>query len=252
MRYFFVLLFFIAPSFSHAFQVSNLEITGTNPYTFTFDVTGSNGQPYIGIAPSELQPQTSSDQLYLSSCDGTLLNDDTPPPYLWHLCYKNFTGDGAYSFNFTVREGYTAGAFGIELTDSIVSVDTWYTSLLWEINENNPTLTSFVGIGATAPIVDNISFINFDDINPSDMLASVRAGTTETTKKALPLLVFLGIPIGFLLVLLLIGMINNTLTPVKKETVRHGRRVINPSGTDFIEHSAKDLELKRNYGKTKE
>lgn len=65
----------------------------------------------------------------------------------------------------------------------------------------------------TTPTGGGISFVDFDDITPTDMLASVRQGTIDTADKTLPLLVFLGIPLGFLLVLFLINLINQTLTP---------------------------------------
>lgn len=89
----------------------------------------------------------------------------------------------------------------------------------------------------TTPTGGGISFIDFNDITPSDMLASVRQGTVETTGKTLPLLVFLGIPLGFLLVLLLIGMINKTLTPETSLTSRRG------NGRGWTAHGVMEHDL---------
>lgn len=103
----------------------------------------------------------------------------------------------------------------------------------------------------TPPTAGAFSFVDFNDVSPTEMIASVQAGTVGTTDKVLPLLTLLGIPLGFLLVLMLIGMINKTLTPEK--TGKKGRtEIINPKGDDIVYHSAKDLEFKRNYGRRKE
>jgi len=103
----------------------------------------------------------------------------------------------------------------------------------------------------TTPTAGAYSFVDFNDVSPTEMIASVKAGTVDTTDKVLPLLTLLGIPLGFLLVLMLIGMINKTLTPEK--TGKKGRtEIINPQGDDIVYHSAKDLEFKRNYGRRKE
>lgn len=75
----------------------------------------------------------------------------------------------------------------------------------------------------TTPTGGAISFIDFNDITPTDMLASVRQGTIDTADKTLPLLVFLGIPLGFLLVLFLINLINQTLTPETTAKRGNGR-----------------------------
>jgi len=60
------------------------------------------------------------------------------------------------------------------------------------------------------------SFVDFNDVSPTDMVASVRQGTVETTGKTLPLLVFLGIPLAFLLLVMVSKLINNTVAPQKK------------------------------------
>jgi hypothetical protein len=69
----------------------------------------------------------------------------------------------------------------------------------------------------------NISFIDTNDITPEQMFASVKEGTVETTEKTLPLLVFLGIPVALLLLLALINLINQTLTPENSRKSHGGK-----------------------------
>jgi len=98
----------------------------------------------------------------------------------------------------------------------------------------------------------HIGFVNTNDYTTDQMLANVIEGTKNTTKKTLPLLVFLGIPLAFALLAFLIFLINKTLTPTKEERgAKRGKTVINPSGMDIIYHNKEDLELKRNYGTRK-
>lgn len=79
----------------------------------------------------------------------------------------------------------------------------------------------------TAPILGGaFSFVDFNDVSPSDMVASVREGTVETTGKTLPLLIFLGIPLAFLLLVMVSKLISDTVKPEKKgrgrEWTAHG------------------------------
>jgi hypothetical protein len=93
----------------------------------------------------------------------------------------------------------------------------------------------------------------------SDVGNTLTASVQNTNDSVLPLLTFVGIPIGFLIAGILINMINNTLTPakeeeeiqVKKKRGRPRKTVINPNGEDLITQSASDLEFKRNYGRSK-
>jgi len=110
----------------------------------------------------------------------------------------------------------------------------------------NPLFSSAVTVSAyvaptttptTTPTTGGISFVDFNDITPTDMLASVRQGTIDTADKTLPLLVFLGIPLGFLLVLFLIGLINKTLTPENSTTSRRG------NGRGWTAHGAMEHDL---------
>lgn len=93
------------------------------------------------------------------------------------------------------------------------------------------------------------SFINFDDITPSDLIASVKDGTQQTTQKTLPLTVLVGIPLAFLILLAVVNFLQQTVSEEKTIKRRGKKDIINPKGEDFIHHSAKDLEFKREYGK---
>lgn len=70
----------------------------------------------------------------------------------------------------------------------------------------------------TPTVAGAFSFVDFDDVSPTDMVASVRQGTVETTGKTLPLLIFLGIPLAFLLLIMVSKLISDTVKPEKKNS----------------------------------
>jgi len=48
-------------------------------------------------------------------------------------------------------------------------------------------------------------------VTTADLLASVTSGVQDTTAVLLPMLVFVGIPVGFVIVRYLIGLIKSTV-----------------------------------------
>jgi len=122
------------------------------------------------------------------------------------------------SFDFTNTSEYVAKYVYVTCDDgSNVSEAT----SIWESNANNAifTISAYVApttTPTTTPVAGAFSFVDFNDVSPTDMVASVRAGTVETTGKTLPLLVFLGIPLAFLLLVMVSKLISNSVKPEKK------------------------------------
>lgn len=75
---------------------------------------------------------------------------------------------------------------------------------------------------------------------PLEMSATVFNGTTATFQDLVPLFKFAGVPIAFMIAVLLISFINRSIEKKKEKKA---------STEDLIYHSANDLEFKRNYGK---
>jgi len=102
----------------------------------------------------------------------------------------------------------------------------------------------------TIPVVQNALWGSsngfWGSTTPLDISETVVASVQATGIDIYPLLKFVGIPMGFLIALYLVWLINKTLTPEKR-----GTRIINPDGDDIIYHSAEDLEFKREYGQVK-
>lgn len=84
------------------------------------------------------------------------------------------------------------------------------------------------------------------DTSIGDVTTAMEASVQATGANVWQLLTFVGIPLAFLLAGFLIYLINKQLTPVKSSA--ENKEIINPGGSDFIYHSAEDLEFKRNYG----
>lgn len=76
------------------------------------------------------------------------------------------------------------------------------------------TITEFV----PPSTVGAFSFVDFDDVSPTEMVASVRQGTVDTMGKTLPLAVFLGIPLAFLLLVMVSKLIGDSVKPQKKSS----------------------------------
>jgi hypothetical protein len=76
---------------------------------------------------------------------------------------------------------------------------------------------------------------------PSVIAGDLEASVQATGANIWPLIAIVGIPVGFLIALWLVMLINKELTPIK-ETKKEKKY-------DFIYHSADDLEFKNNYGK---
>jgi len=120
----------------------------------------------------------------------------------------------------------------------------------------NPTLFTLNAYTSPAILGGTYSFIDFADITPSDMIASVKDGTQQTTGKTLPLIVLVGIPLAFLILLALVNFLQQT---VKEDTRKRGKKAQDDfkklfkeeKKEDFIYHSAEDLEFKREYGNRK-
>lgn len=95
-----------------------------------------------------------------------------------------------------------------------------------------------------------VSFINYDDITPNDMLASVRAGVQDSTENILPMIALVGIPIAFLLLLALINFINQSVDSKKLTTGKKSGREWTARGVldhDLAEFKKKERSrIKRN------
>lgn len=60
------------------------------------------------------------------------------------------------------------------------------------------------------PPTQSIAFVDTNDVSTADMVASVRGGVASTTDGALPIAVLVGIPIAFLILVMVIMMIQDT------------------------------------------
>ena len=78
------------------------------------------------------------------------------------------------------------------------------------------TIEPYVAPTTTPTVAGAFSFVDFNDVSPTDMVASVREGTVETTGKTLPLLVLLGIPLAFTVLIMLSKLISDTVKPETK------------------------------------
>lgn len=82
------------------------------------------------------------------------------------------------------------------------------------------------------------------ETTPLQIIGGMEASVQETGMNLWPLLVFVGIGLAFSIGGMLVINIKQNAGVGSKET-------INPKGEEFIEHSAEDLEFKREYGKRK-
>jgi len=85
------------------------------------------------------------------------------------------------------------------------------------------------------------------DTTPSDITDTLQASVQATGLNIWPLIMFVGIPVAFLIAIYLLWLINKTLTPSKKSD----DNVINPQGENLIYHNVDELEFKREYGQVK-
>lgn len=83
---------------------------------------------------------------------------------------------------------------------------------------------------------------------PLDIAGTLQASVQATGVDIYPLLKFVGIPMGFLIALYLVWLINKTLTPVPEKKLG---KTLDTDKEEFIYHSADDLEFKREYGQVK-
>lgn len=82
------------------------------------------------------------------------------------------------------------------------------------------------------------------DVTTSDIKDSLQASVQATGFNIWPLFAFVGVALAFGIAGLVVYQIRQSVavnTGNKKE-------IVNPGGSDFIYHSAEDLEFKRNYG----
>lgn len=93
---------------------------------------------------------------------------------------------------------------------------------IYQIQGNVPYFMYTQGIG----------FINKNNINTDDMLASVRSGTVETSKKTLPLIVFVGIPLAFAILIGTSALISNSVKK-EKEPEKFNRRAFNKKANEL-------------------
>lgn len=88
-----------------------------------------------------------------------------------------------------------------------------------------------------------------DNFTVNDIEDTLVASVQGTGANIWPLVALVGVPIGFLIAIWVSTLINDSVskTEPKRKRGRPRKTIINPDGEDFIYHSAKDLEFKREY-----
>jgi len=196
-------LFFGSTAFASAYTLDSAPVYGTyNQYTLSWlnDTTFCNGSYNTGYNGGSGYFPANEYRLDLYDLNTGL-----------HIYSPAYTTGSGNTFTATSSTSHTVTHLNVNC-----GVQGYWTpaitSIVW-----SPT-GLFILSAYTVPtnIGGAFSFVNFDDVSPTDMVASVREGTIETTGKTLPLLVFLGIPLAFLLLVMVSKLISDTVKPEKR------------------------------------
>jgi hypothetical protein len=245
--------FFLAfPFLTNAFTVSNIVISGNNPYSISFETSGYIGSgTEIAIGTTEATP----DYDWLQSCDGVILSDVLP----YDICKKTGT-NGIFTFNFTVKNGYSIYDLFAEISTGN-DINEWYSFSDFDssfILFGNGDFSGTVHFNGNNFQSNNNIWVGgngfWGSTTPSSILTTMSASVSETGGSIYPLIALVGIPIAFLLALALVSFIyqesqtkeaeKNKVQTIQTVKKKRGR----PRKYNLIEHSASDLEFKRNYG----
>lgn len=208
-------LFFGSTAFASAYTLDSAPVYGTyNSYTVSWlgDNTLCGGSYNTGY--------NNGAGYFPATQYKVSLYDMNTSVSIWSQPYNVGTGN---SFTATSAVQHTVTHINIAC-----GVQGFWTPVIYSFSNGWNPSGLFVLSAYTVPtnIGGAFSFVDFNDVSPTDMVASVRQGTVETTGKTLPLLVFLGIPLAFLLLVMVSKLISDTIKPEKKgrgrEWTAHG------------------------------
>lgn len=208
--------FFSFPALSYgALSITNVQITGQQPWTVSFDITGIDGNAdYLGIHSYDV---TAGDQNWFETCSGTINNsltggDDS-------LCYIPVTGDGSYSFTFTVNSGYLVNDLYVDGADNVIT--NWFDAGWFDDFELSAGSPLFDGDLPAIPSGGGFEPLNINILGTtSDFIASVGGSLTngvKTTGQSIwPMFAFVGVLLAFIIALQLLVFTHNATGTNKK------------------------------------
>lgn len=238
MRYLFLLLAFVLPTYASAYTYSRTP-TGTEinpPVTVTLNISQAEAEANGWVD----NPYLCVDLYAYYDLEDNLIDLDQwsdPEPFV-------FDTDISFTFTNPVDGKYADVYFATVATAQCGNAETDQMNIDAEYDGNNIIFT--IGSISTNELWGSSNGF-WGDTTPTQIVGDMEASVQATGVNIWPLMTFVGIPIAFLIAIYLIWLINKTLTPAKKSD----ENVINPQGENFIYHSAEDLEFKREYGQVK-